>query len=74
MATKLNVNIRTLLANCEDLAKSEQNFWRLQKFIKSLDTMLAELEAMDDPQSATRIANHVSDANYYQNAIAGTTN
>ncbi|XP_037719456.1 vesicle transport protein USE1 isoform X2 [Drosophila subpulchrella] len=55
MATKLNVNIRTLLANCEDLAKSEQNFWRLQKFIKSLDTMLAELEAMDDPQSATRI-------------------
>ncbi|XP_016956290.1 vesicle transport protein USE1 [Drosophila biarmipes] len=55
MATKLNVNIRTLLANCEDLAKSEQNFWRLQKFIKSLDTMLAELEAMDDLQSATRI-------------------
>ncbi|XP_020816989.1 vesicle transport protein USE1 [Drosophila serrata] len=55
MATKLNVNIRTLLSNCEDLAKSEQNFWRLQKFIKSLDTMLAELEAMDDPQSATRI-------------------
>ncbi|XP_016973136.1 vesicle transport protein USE1 [Drosophila rhopaloa] len=55
MATKLNVNIRTLLANCEDLAKSEQNFWRLQKFIKSLDTMLAELEALDDPQSATRI-------------------
>ncbi|KAH8343157.1 hypothetical protein KR059_005791 [Drosophila kikkawai] len=55
MATKLNVNIRTLLSNCEDLAKSEQNFWRLQKFIKSLDTMLAELEAMDDPQSASRI-------------------
>ncbi|XP_017053179.1 LOW QUALITY PROTEIN: vesicle transport protein USE1 [Drosophila ficusphila] len=55
MATKLNVNIRTLLTNCEDLAKNEENFWRLQKFIKSLDTMLAELEAMDDPQSATRI-------------------
>ncbi|KAH8364222.1 hypothetical protein KR084_003977 [Drosophila pseudotakahashii] len=55
MATKLNVNIRTLLTNCEDLAKSEQNFWRLQKFIKSLDTMLAELVEMDDPQSATRI-------------------
>ncbi|KAI8040571.1 vesicle transport protein USE1 [Drosophila gunungcola] len=55
MATKLNVNIRTLLANCEDLAKSEQNFWRLQKFIKSLDTMISELEAMEDPQSATRI-------------------
>ncbi|KAH8379616.1 hypothetical protein KR009_006057 [Drosophila setifemur] len=59
MATKLNVNIRTLLANCEDLAKSEQNFWRLQKFIKSLDTMLAELEAMDDPQSVTRIPGYL---------------
>ncbi|KAL7723665.1 hypothetical protein ACLKA6_012730 [Drosophila palustris] len=55
MATKLNVNIRTLLTNCEDLAKSEDNFWRLQKFLKSLDTMVAELAAMDDPQSATRI-------------------
>ncbi|KAH8302572.1 hypothetical protein KR044_008293 [Drosophila immigrans] len=55
MATKLNVNIRTLLTNCEDLAKSEDNFWRLQKFLKSLETMLAELSAMDDPQSASRI-------------------
>ncbi|XP_034481736.1 vesicle transport protein USE1 [Drosophila innubila] len=55
MATKLNVNIRTLLTNCEDLAKSEDNFWRLQKFLKSLDTMVAELAAMDDPQSAARI-------------------
>ncbi|KAH8395322.1 hypothetical protein KR222_009411, partial [Zaprionus bogoriensis] len=55
MATRLNVNIRTLLTNCEDLAKSEDNFWRLQKFLKSLGIMLAELEAMDDPQSAGRI-------------------
>lgn len=59
MATKLNVNIRTLLANCEELAKSEQNFWRLQKFIKSLDTMLAELEAMGDPQSVKRIPGYL---------------
>ncbi|XP_064543946.1 vesicle transport protein USE1 [Drosophila montana] len=58
MATKLNVNIRTLLANCEDLAKSEDNFWRLQKFLKSLDTMVAELAAMDDPQSAARIPSY----------------
>lgn len=46
MATKLNVNIRTLLTNCEDLAKSEDNFWRLQKFLKSLSIMISELEAM----------------------------
>ncbi|ALC44490.1 Use1 [Drosophila busckii] len=55
MATKLNVNIRTLLINCEELAKSKDNYWRLQKFLKSLDTMIAELAAMDDAQSATRI-------------------
>ncbi|EDW68642.1 vesicle transport protein USE1 [Drosophila virilis] len=58
MATKLNVNIRTLLANCEDLAKSEDNFWRLQKFLKSLDTMIAELAALDDAQSAARIPSY----------------
>lgn len=46
MATKLNVNIRTLLTNCEDLSKSEDNFWRLQKFLKSLSIMINELEAM----------------------------
>ncbi|XP_030385977.1 vesicle transport protein USE1 [Scaptodrosophila lebanonensis] len=58
MATKLNVNIRTLLTNCEELAKSEDNFWRLQKFIKSLDTMIAELVAMEDPQSAAKIPSY----------------
>ncbi|XP_068149536.1 vesicle transport protein USE1 [Drosophila tropicalis] len=58
MATKLNVNIRTLLANCEDLAKNEENFWRLQKFIKSLDTMVAELAAMNDDQSASKISSY----------------
>lgn len=47
MATKLNVNIRTLLANCEELAKEEANFWRLKKFIKSLDTMIDELKNME---------------------------
>lgn len=41
--TKLNVNIRTLLANCEELAKDETNNWRLKKFIKSIDTMIDEL-------------------------------
>lgn len=48
MATKLKVNIRTLLANCEELAKDEVNFWRLKKFIKSLDTMIDELKNMEE--------------------------
>lgn len=50
-ATKLNVNIRTLLANCEELAKDEVNYWRLKKFIKSLDTMIEELGGMEEQVS-----------------------
>ncbi|XP_017136510.1 vesicle transport protein USE1 isoform X1 [Drosophila miranda] len=58
MATKLNVNIRVMLNNCEELAKNEANFWRLQKFIKALDIMVAELQAMDDSRSARRISGY----------------
>ncbi|KAM7358418.1 vesicle transport protein Use1 [Cochliomyia hominivorax] len=60
MATKLNVNIRTLLANCEELAKEEVNFWRLKKFIKSLDTMINELKNMDDPYSGEKIPDYMT--------------
>ncbi|XP_023299790.2 vesicle transport protein USE1 [Lucilia cuprina] len=59
MATKLNVNIRTLLANCEELAKEEVNFWRLKKFIKSLDTMIDELKNMEDPYSTEKIPDYM---------------
>lgn len=48
MSTKLNVNIRTLLSNCEELSKDEENYWRLKKFIKSLDTMIEELKEFDE--------------------------
>ena len=48
MVTKLNVNIRTLLTNCEDLAKNEDNYWRLKKFIKSLGTMIEELQEYEE--------------------------
>lgn len=48
MVTKLNVNIRTLLLNCEELSKDETNYWRLKKFIKSLDTMIDELKEYDE--------------------------
>ncbi|XP_065361294.1 vesicle transport protein USE1 [Calliphora vicina] len=58
MATKLNVNIRTLLANCEELAKEEVNFWRLKKFIKSLDTMIVELKNMEDSYSSEKIPDY----------------
>ncbi|XP_073837447.1 vesicle transport protein Use1 [Musca autumnalis] len=57
-ATKLNVNIRTLLANCEELAKDEANYWRLKKFIKSLDTMIDELGSMDDSYSNEKIPDY----------------
>uniref|UniRef100_A0A1A9URQ6 Vesicle transport protein USE1 n=1 Tax=Glossina austeni TaxID=7395 RepID=A0A1A9URQ6_GLOAU len=48
MAAKLNVNIRTLLNDCEELAADKSNYWRLRKFIKSLDIMIQELSDMDE--------------------------
>ncbi|EDW17320.1 vesicle transport protein USE1 [Drosophila mojavensis] len=74
MATKLNVNIRTLLTNCEDLAKSEDNFWRLQKFLKSLETMVAELAAMEDPSSAARIPSYLERLDALKKITGYTTN
>ncbi|XP_022213863.2 vesicle transport protein USE1 isoform X2 [Drosophila obscura] len=60
MATKLNVNIRTVLSNCEELVKDEDNFWRLQKFIKAVDIMVAELQALDDdPRNVPRISGYI---------------
>lgn len=44
MVSKLEINIRTLLTNCEELAKEESNFWSLKRYIKSLNTMIEELE------------------------------
>ncbi|XP_037946220.1 vesicle transport protein USE1-like [Teleopsis dalmanni] len=59
MVTKLNVNIRTLLSNCEELSKDENNYWRLRKFIKSLDTMIIELQEYEDSSSNAKIPDYV---------------
>lgn len=44
MTTKLEINVRTLIVQCEDLTKDDTNNWLLKKYIKSLDTMIRELE------------------------------
>lgn len=48
MATKLEKNVRTLIVQCEDLAKDDANNWLLKKYIKSLDTMIRELEGGEE--------------------------
>lgn len=48
MTTKLEINVRTLIVQCEDLAKDDVNNWMLKKYIKSLDTMIRELEEGDE--------------------------
>lgn len=45
MSSKLEINIRSLIAHCEELAKEDANSWRLKKYIKSLITMVDELES-----------------------------
>lgn len=44
MSAKLELSIRSLLGTCEELVKDEEQRWRLSRYIKSLDTMLKELE------------------------------
>lgn len=44
MTSKLEINIRTLIVQCEDIAKDDKNNWLLKKYIRSLDTMIKELE------------------------------
>lgn len=44
MTSKLEINVRSLIAQCEELASVDQQDWRLKKYIKSLDTMISELE------------------------------
>lgn len=47
MSVKLNVNIRTLLNNCEELSKHEVNHVRLQPLVDSLQKMINELQEAD---------------------------
>lgn len=44
MASKLEMNIRSLIVHCEEIVKEDPKNWLLKKYIKSLDTMIKELE------------------------------
>lgn len=44
MTAKLELNIRTLLVQCEELVKEEDQRWRLPRYIKSIDSMIQELK------------------------------
>lgn len=48
MSSKLEINIRTLIVQCEELIKEDSNNWLLKKYIRSLDTMIKELENSDE--------------------------
>ncbi|XP_050075474.1 vesicle transport protein USE1 [Anopheles maculipalpis] len=43
MASKLEINIRSLIAQCEEIVAVDKQDWRLKKYIRSLDTMIEEL-------------------------------
>lgn len=44
MSQKLEINLKSLIAHCEELVKEEDQRWRLNRYVKSLDSMLKELE------------------------------
>uniref|UniRef100_A0A2M4BYA4 Vesicle transport protein USE1 n=1 Tax=Anopheles marajoara TaxID=58244 RepID=A0A2M4BYA4_9DIPT len=55
MTSKLEVNFRTLISQCEGIVAVDPQDWRLKKYIRSLDTMLAELEDQTDKSEANQI-------------------
>ncbi|EAA11067.4 AGAP005893-PA [Anopheles gambiae str. PEST] len=48
MASKLEINIRSLIAQCEEIVAVDKQDWRLKKYIRSLDIMIQELEEQFD--------------------------
>uniref|UniRef100_A0A1L8DV14 Vesicle transport protein USE1 n=2 Tax=Nyssomyia neivai TaxID=330878 RepID=A0A1L8DV14_9DIPT len=44
MSSKLEINIRSLIAHCEEMAKVDTTDWRLKKYIKSIDILIQELQ------------------------------
>lgn len=50
MASKLEINIRSLIVHCEEIVKEDPKNWLLKKYIKSLDTMIKELEDMTEAE------------------------
>lgn len=45
MSSNLEINIRSLISQCEEMANENNKDWRLKKFIRSLDTMINELQS-----------------------------
>lgn len=48
MTSKLEINVRSLIAQCQEMVLVDGQDWRLKKYIKSLDTMILELEEQFD--------------------------
>lgn len=48
MTAKLEIDVRGLLSHCEELANEDGNDWRLKKYIKSLNTMIQELDEQEE--------------------------
>lgn len=44
MSAKLELTIRGLLKHCEEAANEDNTDWRLKKYIRTLDGLLADLE------------------------------
>ncbi|XP_058460035.1 vesicle transport protein USE1 [Malaya genurostris] len=51
MTSKLEINVRSLIAQCEEIATVDKLDWRLKKYIRSLDTMILELGEQYEPEN-----------------------
>ncbi|XP_053675763.1 vesicle transport protein USE1 [Anopheles nili] len=76
MGSKLEINIRSLIAQCEEIVTENKNDWRLKKYIRSLDVMVQELEEQYDgtenslvQEYQSRCAELKQSANYIEPAL-----
>ncbi|CAD7083556.1 unnamed protein product [Hermetia illucens] len=60
MVSKLEINIRSLLSNCEESVNDTTNHWRLKKHVKSLETMIAELEELSEDSAYKVLSDYKS--------------
>lgn len=58
MTSNLEINIRSLISQCEEMVEQNSQDWRLKKYIKSLDTMIHELEHEQDVASEKAIQDY----------------
>ncbi|XP_063226086.1 vesicle transport protein USE1 [Bacillus rossius redtenbacheri] len=68
--SRLEINFRRLLSQCEQLAKDDQqNNWRLEKYVGSLDEMVADLQKLPSKPEKDTMSEYVRRVTFLKRLI-----